>query len=136
MKNLAVVALLFTINSTITYAAAFDCTELENKEEMMACLKDLRLLENKYSNLDACAKFNKPKTQDEYKLCVAVEKKKDPCYVYKKYGTQEGSSYEKCYIDKSAAGDKSISDLKRDAKSIELQYDSTPLKIRRDTSSK
>lgn len=134
MKNLAVVTLVFTFNSTLALAA-FDCTTLSNKEEMMACLKDLRLLENKYSNNDACAKFNKPKTQDEYKLCVAVEKKKDPCYVYKKYGTHEGSGYEKCFIDKSAAGDKSVSDLKRDAKPIELQ-NSAPAKTSSHTSSK
>lgn len=135
MKNLAVVTLLFTFSST-TYAA-FDCTTLQNKEEMMACLKDLRQLENKYSKKDdACSGINQKKSPDEYKLCVATEKKKDPCYVYKKYGTQEGSSYEKCYIDKSAAGDKSISDSKREAKPIEQQYDSMPAKIKRETSSK
>lgn len=135
MKNFAVVALLFTFNSTITYAA-FDCTTLQNKEEMMACLKDLRLLENKYSKKDdACAELDKPKTQNEYKLCVAVEKKKDPCYVYKKYGTQEGSDYEKCFIGKSAAGDKSVSDLKRDAKAIG-PMDSAPEKASLHTISK
>lgn len=136
MKNLAVVALLFTFNSTMTYAA-FDCTTLQNKEEMMACLKDLRLLENKYSKKDdACSGISEKKSPDEYKLCVTMEKKKDPCYVYKKYGTQEGSDYEKCYIGKSAAGDKSVSDLKREAKPVEHQYDSTPAKIKRETSSK
>ena len=121
MKNLAVVALLFTINSTITYAAAFDCTELENKEEMMACLRDMRLVEDKYKVKDACTALNKPKTQDQYKLCVAIETKKDPFYGYKKYGTQEGSQYEKCFIGKES----SVMDSKREAKVIEKDY-STP----------
>lgn len=135
MKNLAVVALVLTFNSTMALAA-FDCTTLENKDEMMACLKDLRLLENKYSNQDACAALDKPKTRDEYKLCVAVEKKKDPCYVYKKYGTREGSGYEKCFIGKeSARADKSVSDLKRDAKPLE-QLDSAPAKASSHTTSK
>lgn len=134
MKNLAVVALIFTFNSTLALAA-FDCTTLSNKDEMMACLKDLRLLENKYTNDDVCLKLDRPKTQDEYKLCVAVEKKKDPCYAYKKYGTREGSDYEKCFIGKSAAGDKSISDLKRGAKPVEAT-DSVPSKVNRQTSSK
>jgi hypothetical protein len=134
MKNLAVVALVFIFNTTLALAA-FDCTTLSNKDEMMACLKDLRLLENKYTNDDACSKLDRPKTRDEYKLCVAVEKKKDPCYIYKKYGTREGSDYEKCFIGKNLAGDKSVSDLKRDAKPVELQ-DSAPAKASSQTSSK
>lgn len=111
MKNVVMALIVCTFASPMA-KAAFDCTELKNKDEKMACLQDLRLLEDKYSVKDACAKI---KNKDEYKLCVAVETKKDYCYGYKKYGTQEGSQYEKCQIGKAEA----ISDSKREPKQVE-----------------
>ena len=117
--KLLLLGLTLSLNCTVAWSA-FDCTELKNKDEMMACLKDLRLLEDKYAVKDACAKI---KNKEERKLCEAVETKKDACYGYKKYGTQEGSQYEKCFIGKESV----IKDSKREPKEIE-KFDSAPVK--------